>query len=99
MNKNNRYLNINKITEIVRRIINNNDYNFEIINNDLIVSDEDRTITLLSNKFLTTHNLNDIIYNIKVAMLINEINVRHDNYCLDDEQVDAMLNIVTGLNY
>lgn len=100
-NEINKHLNIYEIAQAVENAIGNNDYKFEIIENDLIVSDNccDNTIvTMLSNNFLKTHDLDDIIYNIKVAILINEINIRFDNDCLDDEQVDAMLNIVT-LNY
>lgn len=101
LNEINKHLNIYEIAQAVENAIGNNDYKFEIIENDLIVSDNccDNTIvTMLSNNFLKTHDLEDIIYNIKVAILINEINIRFDNDCLDDEQVDAMLNIVT-LNY
>lgn len=100
LNEINKHLNIYEIAQAVENAIGNNDYKFEIIENDLVVSDnsDDTTITMLSNNFLKTHDLDDIIYNIKVAILINEINIRFDNDCLDDEQVDAMLNIVT-LNY
>jgi len=99
MNKTDKYLNISKIAEKIEHIINNNDYDFEVTDNCLMVCDNDTIIIILTDNFLNSHNLNDVIYNIKVGMLINEINIRHDNYCLDDEQVDAMLNIVTGLNY
>lgn len=101
LNEINKHLNIYGIAQAVENAIGNNDYKFEIIENDLIVSDNccDNTIvTMLSNNFLKTHDLEDIIYNTKVAILINEINIRFNNDCLDDEQVDAMLNIVT-LNY
>lgn len=100
-NEINKHLNVYEIAQTVENAIDNNDYNFEIVNNDLIVSDiSDNTIvTMLSNNFLKIHDLEDIVYNIKVAILINEINIRYDNYYLDNEQVDAMLNIVTGLNY
>ena len=54
---------------------------------------------MLSNNFLKTHDLEDIIYNIKVAILIYEINIRFDNGYLDNEQIDAILSIATGLNY
>lgn len=54
---------------------------------------------MLSNNFLKTHDLNDMISNIKVAILIYEINIRFDNDCLDNEQIDAMLSIATGLIY
>lgn len=100
LNEINKHLNIYEIAQAVENAIGNNDYKFEIIENDLVVSDnsDDTTITMLSNNFLKTHDLDDIIYNIKVAILINEIKIRFYNNCLDDEQVDAMLNIVT-LNY
>lgn len=100
INEINKHLNIYEIAQAVENAIGNNDYKFEIIENDLVVSDnsDDTTITMLSNNFLKTHDLDDIIYNIKVAILSNEIKIRFYNNCLDDEQVDAMLNIVT-LNY
>lgn len=98
-NEINKHLNIYEIAQAVENAIGNNDYKFEIIDDYLIVSDNGVTVKILSDIFLKTHKLNDILYNIKIAMLINEINVRYDNYCLDDEQVDAMLSIVTGLNY
>lgn len=101
INEINKHLNIYEIAQAVENVIGNIDYKFEIINNDLIVSDinDNTTITMLSNNFLKTHDLEDIIYNIKVAILIYEINIRFDNDCLDNEQIDAMLSIVTGLNY
>lgn len=99
INEINKHLNIYEIAQAVENAIGNNNYKFEIIDDYLIVSDNGVTVKILSDIFLKTHKLNDILYNIKIAMLINEINVRYDNYCLDDEQVDAMLSIVTGLNY
>lgn len=101
INEINKHLNIYEIVQAVENAISNNDYKFEIIDNDLIVSDinDNTTIRILSNNFLKTHDLEDIVYNIKVAILINEINIRFDSYYLDNEQVDAMLSIVTGLNY
>lgn len=100
-NEINKHLNIYEIAQAVENAIGNNDYNFEIINNDLFVIDnsDNTTIIMLSNNFLKVHDLEDIIYNIKVTILINEINIRFYNDCLDNEQIDAMLNIVTGLNY
>ena len=98
-NKINKHLNIYEIAQAVENAIGNNDYKFTIIDECLVVSDNGVTVKMLSDIFLKTHKLDDIIYNVKVAILINEINVRYDNYCLDNEQVDAMLNIVTGLNY
>lgn len=101
INEINKYLNIYEIAQTIENVISNNDYKFEIIDNDLIVSDinDNTTITMLSNNFLKTHDLEDIIYNIKVAILIYEINIRFDNDCLDNKQIDAMLSIVTGLIY
>lgn len=101
INEINKHLNIYEIAQAVENVIGNIDYKFEIINNDLIVSDinDNTTITMLSNNFLKTHDLEDIIYNAKVAILIYEINIRFDNDAIDNEQVDAMLSIVTGLNY
>lgn len=99
INEINKHLNVYEIAQMIENTINNYDYNFEVVNNDLVVSDNDVTITMLSNEFLKTQDLNDIIYHVKVAILNNEIKVRYDNYCLDDEQVDAMLNIVTSSNY
>lgn len=101
INEINKHLNIYEIAQTVENVIGNIDYKFEIIGNDLIVSDinDNTTITMLSNNFLKTHDLEDIIYNIKVAILIYEINIRFDNDCLDNEQIDAMLSIATGLNY
>lgn len=101
INEINKHLNIYEIVQAVENTIGNNDYDFKIINNDLFVIDnsDNTIITMLSNSFLKTHDLEDIIYNIKVTILINEIKVRYDNYCLDNEQIDTMLNIVTGLNY
>lgn len=101
INEINKHLNIYEIAQAVENAIGNNDYNFEIINNDLFVIDnsDNTTIIMLSNNFLKVHDLKDIIYNIKVTILINEINIRFYNDCLDNEQIDAMLNIVTGLNY
>lgn len=100
-NEINKHLNIYEIAQAVENVMGNIDYKFEIINNDLIVSDinDNTTITMLSNNFLKTHDLEDIIYNIKVAILIYEINIRFDNDCLDNEQIDAMLSIATGLIY
>ena len=97
INEINKHLNIYEIENVIGNI----DYKFEIIDNDLIVSDinDNTTITMLSNNFLKTHDLEDIIYNIKVAILIYEINIRFDNGCLDNEQIDAMLSITTGLIY
>ena len=97
INEINKHLNIYEIENVIGNI----DYKFEIIDNDLIVSDinDNTTITMLSNNFLKTHDLEDIIYNIKVAILIYEINIRFDNDCLDNEQIDAMLSIATGLIY
>lgn len=101
INEINKHLNIYEIAQAVENAIGNNDYKFEIIDNDLIVSDinDNTTITMLSNNFLKTHDLKTIIYHIKVAILIYEINIHFDNYCLDNEQIDAMLSIVTGLIY
>lgn len=101
INEINKHLNIYEIAQAVENVISNIDYKFEIINNDLIVSDinDNTTITMLSNNFLKTHDLEDIIYNIKVAILIYEINIRFDNDCLDNEQIDTMLSITTGLIY
>lgn len=101
INEINKYLNIYEIAQTIENVIGNNDYKFEIIDNDLMVSDtnDNTTITMLSNNFLKTHDLEDIIYNIKVAILIYEINIRFDNDCLDNKQIDAMLSIVTGLIY
>lgn len=101
INEINKHLNIYEIAQAVENVIGNIDYKFEIIDNDLIVSDinDNTTITMLSNNFLKTHDLEDIIYNIKVAILIYEINIRFDNDCLDNEQIDAMLSIATGLIY
>lgn len=100
-NEINKHLNIYEIAQAVENAIGNNDYNFEIINNDLIISDinDGTTITMLSNNFLKTYDLEDIIYNVKVAILIYEINIRFDNDAIDNEQIDAMLSIVTGLIY
>ena len=97
INEINKHLNIYEIENVIGNI----DYKFEIIDNDLIVSDinDNTTITMLSNNFLKTHDLEDIIYNIKVAILIYEIKIRFDNGCLDNEQIDAMLSIATGLIY
>lgn len=92
-------MNIKEIPQAIRKAIDNHDYTYYIIGNDLFVNDHENIVTMLSNNFLKTHDLNDIISNIKVAILINEINVRYNNYCLDDEQIDTMLSIVTGLNY
>ena len=101
INEINKHLNIYEIAQAVENAIDNNDYKFEIIENDLIVSDnsDNTTVTMLSNNFLKVHDLEDILYDIKIAILINEIKVRYDNDCLDNEQIDAMLSIVTGLNY
>lgn len=101
INEINKHLNIYEIAQAVENVIGNIDYKFEIIDNDLIVSDinDNTTITMLSNNFLKTHDLEDITYNIKVAILIYEINIRFDNDCLDNEQIDAMLSIATGLIY
>ena len=101
INEINKHLNIYEIAQAVENVIGNNNYKFEIIDNDLIVSDiyDNTTITMLSNNFLKTNDLKVIIYNIKVAILIYEINIHFDNYCLDNEQIDAMLSIITGLNY
>ena len=100
-NEINKHLNIYEIAQAIENAIDNNDYNFEIINNDLFIIDntDNTTVTMLSNNFLKTHDLEDIIYNVKVTILINEINIRFNNDCLDNEQIDAMLSIVTGLNY
>lgn len=100
-NEINKHLNIYEIAQMIENAIGNNDYDFKIINNDLFVIDntDNTTITMLSNNFLKVHDLEDILYNIKVTILINEIKVRYDNDCLDNEQIDAMLSIVTGLNY
>lgn len=100
-NEINKHLNIYEIAQAIENAIGNNDYNFEIINNDLFVIDntDNTTITMLSNNFLKTHDLEDIIYSVKVTILINEISIRFNNDCLDNEQIDAMLNIVTGLIY
>ena len=101
INEINKHLNIYEIAQAVENAIGNNNYKFEIIDNDLIVSDiyDNTTVTMLSNNFLKTNDLKVIIYNIKVAILIYEINTQFDNYCLDNEQIDAMLSIVTGLIY
>ena len=92
-------MNIKEIPQAIQKAIGNHDYTYYIIGNDLFVNRHENIVTMLSNNFLKTHDLNDIISNIKIAILINEIKVHYDNYCLDDEQIDAMLNIVTGLNY
>lgn len=95
INEINKHLNIYEIAQAVENTIGNNDYDFKIINNDLFVIDnsDNTIITMLSNSFLKTHDLEDIIYNIKVTILINEIKIRFYNDCLDNEQIDAMLNI------
>lgn len=100
-NEINKHLNIYEIAQMIENAIGNNDYDFKIINNDLFVIDntDNTTITMLSNNFLKIHDLEDILYDIKIAILINEIKVRYDNDCLDNEQIDAMLSIITGLNY
>lgn len=99
-NEKNKHLSLEEeIAQAVEKAIDNHDYTFYILGNDLFVNDNDSIVTMLSNHYLMNHNLNDIISNIKIAILINEIKVRFDNYCLDDEQINAMLSIVTGLNY
>ena len=101
INEINKHLNIYEIAQAVENVIGNIDYKFEIIDNDLIVSDiyDNTRVIMLPNNFLKTNDLEDIIYNIKVAILIYEINVRFDNGCLDNEQIDVMLTIATGLIY
>lgn len=90
------HLDVYEIAQTVENLINNDNYNFEIIDNHLLVTDNatGETIKILSNEDLKYLNIKDIEYNIKVAILINEIKVSYNNYCLDDEQIDAMLNIV-----
>ena len=58
-------------------------------------TDNNTIVTMLSDEYLKK----DIIYEIKAAILVQEIKIRFYNDCLDNEQIDAMLSIVTGLNY
>lgn len=101
-NEINKHLNIYEIAQAVENAIGNNDYNFEIVNNNLFVidnTDNNTIVTMLSDEYLKTCDLEDIIYEIKAAILVQEIKIRFYNDCLDNEQIDAMLSIVTGLNY
>ena len=102
INEINKHLNIYEIAQAVENAIDNNGYNFEIVNNNLFVidnTDNNTIVTMLSDEYLKTCDLEDIIYEIKAAILVQEIKIRFYNDCLDNEQIDAMLSIVTGLIY
>lgn len=47
------------------------------------------------NKHLNIYEIAQAVENV----IIYEINIRFDNDCLDNKQIDAMLSIATGLIY